>query len=274
MKKSLLMWLSISIVLLSGCLVKKNLDPEEVLRETQANLVDKIFDSGYLLEMKRLEEWEKWGSTGNLTVWLSLNWEELEAKFDIKGLSDADKWFINVTWVANFNFREISWEIQANADMVMTYENLFFRVNSLKTNLSDPSLQAQIDKLKIFLKKRFYLDLSIISEDISKQAEEAYFAETLKMKKLLKENSLLKVANVFWERLYKVKLNHKNITKIVTELSDFPVDQNEFELRLSNWIDIDAIINIKENNLYFILSLYLLVNKSNERLSKLSWKKW
>jgi len=77
MKKILLVWLSISSLLLTtGCWIKKNLSPEKVLKETQANVIDKI--SNTIIGI------EKWEITVNLTAWVDVNWQKADAKLNIK----------------------------------------------------------------------------------------------------------------------------------------------------------------------------------------------
>lgn len=259
MKKTLLIGLSVGMLLLSGCWMKKALNPEEVLKETQANVVGKLFSTVFGPGKKE--------EIGTLTAWLDVNWDKIDVKLDIKWLADLideNKSAANISGVVNLNTKEVTWKVNVNLEIITTLERLFFRLNSIDVNIPNPSLQAQVSMLKVFLGKWFYLDISKKIHTSNKAGKEELLDKMSlnkvgmkEIEKLLKENSLLKVTKVVWKRKYNVKLNHENIAKIIAELSNFTWDYEKIKQQLTGF-DIDAVINIETDNLHFTLSGYLI----------------
>ncbi len=241
MKKYLLFWFIWVSIILWGCGSKQN--PEEIIKKTQVNIINQVQNTVFAKK--------KWEFDANLKVDVSTPIAKWNANLIFTWLTDNYTWLINLLWSWNASYQWLSGSVNFYLTFITTLNKVYFKLNSLKANLPDPTLNAYLAMVKLIENKWFFLPNKYQSANL----------KYVNFKDEFKKYSLFKVEKVLKDNTFKVEFNKESYAKIIYDVnkqlySGLDISVNDIKNQLT-WFDIEGILSIKSDYLYFEFSWYV-----------------
>jgi len=241
MRKKLLVWLIWFSLILAGCGSKEN--PEEVIKQTQANLIDHMQDIVFAKKKGEFESKLKVNFSSpiaNGKLWLIAT-----------GLMNNYTWLINVLWSGDFFYQGLSGSANVWLSFITTLDKIYFKLNHISANLPDPKLNAYLAMIKMAENKWFF----------TKNTYQTANLKTPDFRKELKKYPLFKAEKVIEKYKYQVELDKDNLAKIILDvnkqLNSWANLSLEDVKKQLTWFNVEWLLSIEQDKLHFSFSWYL-----------------
>lgn len=258
MKKIIIWTLMCSSLLLTSCSIRQEAkSPEDILKQTQSNLID----------------------SSQKTVLSKQTWEfDWDIKFDAELPNWKAKWSMSFSWKWDNKNASINvWlksEIDAEwkklkidwlFDMVVTLEKLYINLSKADIETSDPNLWMITPFIKSFTWKWFSVDNDKDSIKLSRSIA------NLKIDEKFKKTPFFKIDKVISDREYEISLNKENIKNFIVEVNDWLksnklTDEDKAQISKGlEGVDVNGTIKIEKDNKHFSYKWTLSIDwKSKE----------
>ncbi len=251
--KKIIASLVIAVTLLSGCWLKKD-SPEEIIKQTQNNIIQKMQKN--VLAKKQVQYESNISLDAKSPFW-AVNWNVL-----FTWISTNLTWLVNIDGNINFDIQSAkkqSWSAKIDTTLIVTLKKVYFKLSNFELSWLDPSIMMYSNMVKMILNKWFYYENN--QQVINSTIKNADFW------KILKKYPLFKVKKEIKNRDYLVKLNKKNLEKVIIEINEqvnknFTWNYDDLKRSLS-WFDLEWELNIKSDNLHFTFSWDLRSDTEN-----------
>ena len=250
-KKIILSMLFLSILWLSACwFQQKKETPEDVVRQTQSNIIDQL--KKIVLAKKKVDY------RANLKVNVDTPMWWWNVKINLTGEVDNYTWsiYVNLQW--DWKIQNKWWDIKLQWGLITTTNNIYIRLSELDVNIPDPNIVASVTMAKMFLNKWFYIPLP----DKYTNSFNNNALNNIDIQKIIKKYDLLKVNKELWKYRYDVSLNKESIKKMIIDINkqinpDFSWNIEDINL---DW-DINWVLSIDDSKTYFEFSWNVLTNE-------------